>query len=110
MEDLMRKVDRLFAAQLSTATGSATTSSVRVPPGIISYQAVRTGDDTLLTITAFESEEHLQRAQQGAAEIRKSLAEFQVSEIETFAGEVQISRTSEKLLSPVSPGAAGHPT
>jgi hypothetical protein len=79
------------------------TSPVQVPQGILSYQAVRTGDDTLLTITAFESEGHLHRAQQGAAAIRKSLAEFDVVEIETFAGEIQISRASEQLMTTVSP-------
>lgn len=108
MADLMSKVDRMFAAQLSTASAEPT-AAVRVPKGIVSYQAVRTGDDTLLTITTFESEEHLEQAQQGAADIRRSLAEFDVTEIETFAGEVQISRASEHALSPVSPAAAGTP-
>jgi hypothetical protein len=108
MDDLVRRVDRLFAAQLSASTESATASPVRVPTGIMSYQAVRTGDDTLLTITSFKSQEHLQRAQQGAAAIRESLAEFEVEEIETFAGEVQISRASEQSLTPVSPGPRGN--
>lgn len=57
MEDLMAKVGSLYAAQLSSATSSSSAAPVRVPAGILSYQAVRTGDDTLLTITIFASEE-----------------------------------------------------
>ena len=102
MDDLMRKVDRVFASQLSDADDSGA-APVRVPTGIVSYQAVRTDANTLLTITAFETAEHFERAQQGAANIRKSLAEFHVEEIETFAGEVQISRASESLLAYVGP-------
>lgn len=105
MDELMRKVDRVFASQLSDTEDSETAAPVRVPAGIVSYQAVRTGTDTLLTITAFETAEHLERAQQGAANIRQSLAEFQVEEIETFAGEVQISRASERLLAYLGPDA-----
>lgn len=106
MDDLMRRVDRLFAAQLAANASSEVAAPVQVPAGIVSYQAVRTGDDTLLTITSFESAEHLERAQQGAAMIRQALSDFQVEEIETFEGEIQISRASEQALSPVSPEAA----
>lgn len=107
MDDLIRKVDALFARQLSAggrATGSA---PVQVPTGILSYQAVQTGEDTLLTITTFSSERHLQQAQAGAAAIRESLTEFLVEEIETFAGEIRINRTNEQLLTPVGPDEDG---
>ncbi|MCM0673347.1 hypothetical protein NCC78_01190 [Micromonospora phytophila] len=105
MDDLMRKVDQQFAAQLSAGAPSDIGAPVEVPAGIVSYQAVRTGTDTLLTITVFDSEEYLERAQQGAAAIRRSLAEFNVEEIETFTGEVAIHRASEKLLPSVRPSA-----
>lgn len=100
MEDLMAKVDHLFARQLSTATPSD--APVRVPSGILSYQAVVTGDDTLLTITTFASEDHLERAQHGAAAIRASLAEFRVEEIDTASGELRISHVDEQLLTRIS--------
>ncbi|NIK61973.1 hypothetical protein [Kribbella shirazensis] len=103
MDDLMVNVDRLFAAQLSADVPPGAAAPVQVPAGIVSYQAVRTGTDTLLTITAFRSAELLERAQQGAAAIRESLADFEVEEIETFSGEVAISRVSEDLLTPVRP-------
>jgi hypothetical protein len=103
MDDLMRKVDLQFANQLEAMNSASPTEQVQVPPGILGYQAVRTSDDTLLTITVFASTEHLERAQQGAEQIRQSLAEFNVAEIETFFGEVAISRMSEELLEPVRP-------
>jgi hypothetical protein len=101
MDDLMRKVDARFAGQLDAAPG--TDAPVRLPPGILGYQAVRTGDHTLLTITVFASDAHRERAQQGAQDIRRSLAEFDVAEVETFAGDVMISRMAEELLEPVRP-------
>jgi hypothetical protein len=101
MDDLMRKVDARFAGQLDAAPG--TDVPVRLPPGILGYQAVRTGDHTLLTITVFASDAHRERAQRGAQDIRRSLAEFDVAEVETFAGDVMISRMAEELLEPVRP-------
>ncbi|MEQ7129494.1 hypothetical protein ABN034_33895 [Actinopolymorpha sp. B11F2] len=103
MEDLIKRVDALFARQLSGADRSTTSAPVQVPSGILGYQAVQTGEDTLLTITTFSSERHLQKAQEGAAAIRASLTDFLVEEIETFAGEVKINRINEQLLTPVGP-------
>src|SRR5689334_21798872 len=96
MTELMDKVAKQFASQLS---GADPAGPVRIPVGILGYQAVQTGPDTLLTITTFESAEVLERAQQGAAVIRRSLSEFSVEDIETFSGEIQISRISDKLVS-----------
>jgi hypothetical protein len=109
MEDLMAEVDSLYAGQLSAASTSPSDAPVRVPSGILSYQAVATGEDTLLTITTFASEEQLQLAQNGAAAIRASLAEFRVEEIDTSFGEVQISHVNEQLLARISP-AGRRPT
>ncbi|HZU50179.1 MAG TPA: hypothetical protein VFA16_23460 [Mycobacterium sp.] len=104
MDELMHQVQRRFASQLS---GAAVSEPVRVPAGILSYQAIRTGDDTLLTVTVFESADLLQRAQQGAADIRASLAEFSVEEIETYDGEVNVSYVSNTLFhSAATTGAA----
>jgi len=100
MDELMRTVELQFARQIE-AMGGGPADAVQVPPGIISYQAVRTGPDTLLTITVFESEAHLRRAKQGAEAIRLSLAAFHVEEIETFTGEVAISRATDAALEPV---------
>jgi hypothetical protein len=105
MDALMRTVDRQFAAQLS-ADGSPDGTAVRLPEGIVGYQAVRTGENTLLTITAFASAALLERAQQAAADIRRSLAEFHVEEIETFSGKVDINRADAALTTPHHPDDA----
>jgi hypothetical protein len=103
MDELMRAVDTQFAHQIEPLDGAHTAAPVVVPPGIVSYQAVRTGPDTLLTITVFETAAYLERAQQGARDIRQSLAAFEVEEIETFSGEVMIGRAGEAMLEPVRP-------
>jgi hypothetical protein len=103
MDELMRTVDVQFARQIEAMGGGGSAAAVQVPPGILSYQAVRTGPDTLLTITVFESAAHLERAQQGARQIRESLAAFEVEEVDTFSGEVAISRVTSAALDPVRP-------
>ncbi|MBE1583802.1 hypothetical protein ACFPOI_33730 [Nonomuraea angiospora] len=101
IDDLMRKVNRQFANQLSAGGDAASDAPVQVPAGIVSYQAIATGDDTIVTVTVFETEEACRRAEQGVRDIRLSLAEFQVEETHTFTGEVMLSRASEALLTPV---------
>jgi hypothetical protein len=98
MDELMRTVEVQFARQIEAMGGGGSAAAVQVPPGIVSYQAVRTGPDTLLTITVFESAAHLERAQKGAEAIRTSLAAFHVEEIETFSGELAISRVTDAAL------------
>ncbi|MBB6550933.1 hypothetical protein [Nonomuraea rubra] len=102
IDDLMRTVNRQFANQLSAGGGGTSEASVQVPAGIVSYQAIATGDDTIVTVTIFETEEACRRAEQGARDIRLSLAEFQVEETHTFTGEVMLSRASETLLTPIT--------
>ncbi|NJP94798.1 hypothetical protein HCN51_36100 [Nonomuraea sp. FMUSA5-5] len=101
IDDLMSKVNRQFASQLSPEGDAASGAPVQVPAGIVSYQAIAAGDDTIITVTLFETEEACRRAEQGARDIRLSLAEFQVEETHTFTGEVMLSRASEALLTPV---------
>ena len=102
MDDLMHTVDIQFADQLSEASRREATP-VQVPPGIASYQAINTGHGTLMTITVFETEQQCQQAQRASENIRKSLSEFQVEEIETFMGEVMVSRATETVLDSVHP-------
>jgi hypothetical protein len=94
----MEKVKERYVSQLSRADAEDTTD-VQVPNGVLSYQAVQTSDDTLLTITVFESADSLRQAQKGAADIRQSLRDFHVEEIETLAGEVRLSHTSDNFSS-----------
>jgi hypothetical protein len=86
MDDLMHKVDTQFADRLQEQLD------------IIHYQAIDTGDGTIMTVTVFEDEERCWRSESAAARVREGLAEFRVEEIDALAGEVMVSRASEKAL------------
>jgi hypothetical protein len=106
MEDLLTRVQRQFARQLTRDGQTAGAAAPVVPSGILSYQAVQTGEQSLLTITVFESEQHLQRAQVAARDIRESLAGFDVQEVETRSGIVRINVVDQRLLG-ARPAVAG---
>ncbi len=89
MDDLMHKVDTQFADRLQEQLG------------ILHYQAIDTGDGTIMTVTVFEDEDQCRRSEAAAAGVREGLAEFRVEEIDALMGEVMVSRASEKVLDPV---------
>jgi len=86
IDDLMHKVDTQYADRLQEQLD------------ILHYQAIDTGDGTIMTVTLFEDEEAGRRSEAAAARVRESLAEFRVEEIDALAGEVMVSRASEKVL------------
>ena len=86
IDDLMHKVDTQYADRLQEQLG------------ILHYQAIDTGDGTIVTVTVFEDEERFRRSEAAAARVREGLAEFRVEEIDALAGEVMVSRASEKPL------------
>ena len=98
MEELLARVQQQFARQLTRDGQAADAAAPVVPSGILSYQAVQTGDQSLLTITVFESQQHLRRAQAAARDIRESLAEFGVQEVETHSGVIRINVVDQRLL------------
>jgi len=73
MEELLARVQQQFARQLTHDGQTADAAAPVVPSGILSYQAVQTGEQSLLTITVFETQQHLERAQAAARDIRESL-------------------------------------
>src|SRR5829696_5033400 len=85
IDDLMHKVDTQYADRLQEQLD------------ILHYQAIDTGDGTIMTVTVFEDEERFRRSD-AAARVREGLAEFRVEEIDALAGEVMVSRASEKVL------------
>jgi hypothetical protein len=89
IDDLMHKVDTQFADRLQAQLG------------ILHYQAIAPGGETIMTVTVFENEEGYRRSEPAAAGVREALAEFQVEEIDTLAGPVMVSRTNERVLEPV---------
>lgn len=98
MEELLARVQQQFARQLTREGQAAGAAAPVVPSGILGYQAVQTGEQSLATITVFESHQHLQRAQAAARDIRESLAEFDVQEVETHSGVIRISVVDRRLL------------
>jgi hypothetical protein len=86
IDDLMHRVDTQYADRLQGQLG------------ILHYQAIDTGDGTIVTVTVFEDEEGFRRSEAAAAQVREGLAEFRVEEIDALAGEVMVNRASEKVL------------
>lgn len=100
MDDLMDTVATHYAAQFAPGhRWNSSDATVPLPSGILSYQAVRTGPQSLVTITTFESEADLTRAQTAAAAIRHSLGAFDVEEEDTIYGEVDICYLSPAMCS-----------
>ena len=89
MDELMHKVDTQFVDRLQEQLD------------ILHYQAIDTGGGTIMTVTAFEDEDQYRRSEVAAVGVREALAEFEVEEIDALAGEVMVSRASEKVLDPV---------
>src|SRR5215203_5812045 len=89
IDDLMHKVDTQFADRLQEQLG------------ILHYQAIDTGDGTIMTVTVFEDEERCRWSETAAAGVREALSEFQVEEIDALTGEVMVSRATELVFEPV---------
>src|SRR5829696_7365337 len=89
IDDLMHKVDTQFADRVPEEVGA------------VLYMAIDTGDGTAMTVTLFEDEEAGRRSEAAVVRVRESLAEFRVEEIDALAGEVMVSRASEKALSAI---------
>ena len=70
-------------------------------PGFVDYQVVATSDDTIMSMTIFDSEDQCLASNDLAAEfVREHLAPFQVERLDVFGGEVMVSRAAEKVLEP----------
>ena len=89
IDDLMNKVDTQFVDRL------------REQLGILHYQAIDTGDGTIMTVTVFEDEGRYRRSEAESAGVREALAEFQVEQIDALTSEVMVSRACEEVLDPV---------
>ncbi len=89
MDDAMHLADTELADRLAEE------------PGFVDYQAVATGEDTIMSVTIFEDEERCVASNDMAAEfVREHLEAFQVERLEAIGGEVMVSRAAEKVLEP----------
>jgi hypothetical protein len=89
MDDAMHLADTEFADRLAEE------------PGFVDYQVVATGDDMVVSMTIFDSEEQCLVSNDLAADfVREHLGPFQIESLEVFGGEVMVSRAAEKVLEP----------
>src|SRR4051794_8380083 len=86
MSDLMHKVDTQFADRLSKDLG------------LLGYQAIDTGNQGIITVTLFATEEECRKAEKAAEGVRENLSEFQVECTAIYTGDVMVHRGSEKIL------------
>jgi hypothetical protein len=89
IDGLMHRVDRDFAEAI-----------VR-EPGFIAYQAVRTGERTVASITLFREAEQAETSNELAAQwIAEELQDFKIESMGRFGGEVMVSRAIAEILEP----------
>ena len=89
MDDAMHLADTEFADRFAEE------------PGFVDYQVVATDDDAIISMTIFEDEAQCLASNDMAAEfVREHLGEFQVERLDTFGGEVMVSRAAERVLEP----------
>jgi hypothetical protein len=89
MDELMHRVDRDFADALAQE------------PGFIAYQVVASGEDTLMSVSVFRSQEEAERSNEIAAQwVAEDLADFEVQRMGAITGEVMVSRARAEMLEP----------
>lgn len=89
MDDLMHRVDRDFADALAQE------------PGFVAYQVVASGDDTLMSVSIFRSQEEAERSNEIAAQwVAEDLVDFDVQRMGAITGEVMVSRARAEMLEP----------
>ena len=92
VDELMRRVDEIFAARLERM------------PGFVAYQAIdagldRSGEGRVFTITIFDNREAAEGSVDIAAEfVRDELADLEVERIESATGPVSVSRAVSEVL------------
>jgi hypothetical protein len=95
---------RLGAGSLDDAMHLADTEladRIAAEPGFVDYQAIDTGDGTVMSVTIFDDEDGCLRSNDLAAEfVRDHLAAFEVERTDMFSGEVMVSRAADKVLEP----------
>ena len=89
IDDLMHRVDRDFAEAMAQE------------PGFIAYQAVRTGERTVASITVFRDAEQTEASNELAAQwVAEDLQDFEIESMGRFGGEVMVSRAVAEMLEP----------
>ena len=89
IDEAMHLVDRDLADAFAQETG------------FVAYQAARTGERTVASISLFREREQAERSNELAAEwVAESLADFDIERMGMMGGEVMVSRAIADLLEP----------
>jgi hypothetical protein len=89
-DDLLHLVDSDFA------------ETVQEMDGFVEYQVLECGNGEIVTITTFRDRDSAQVSAEMAADwVRDTLGrQFDLERLETFVGEIAISRASDEVLEP----------
>ena len=86
---IMHRVDRDFAQALAQE------------PGFVSYQAIDTGNDMIMTISVFHDRDQAEASNELAAQwVADELSEFSVNRVGVIAGDVMVARAGAAALEP----------
>ena len=89
IDELMHRVDRDFAEAMAQE------------PGFIAYQAIRTGERTVASVTVFHDREQAEASNELAAQwVVEDLRDFEIESMGRFGGEVMVSRAVAEILEP----------
>ena len=89
IDAIMHRVDRDFAEALAQE------------PGFVSYQAVDTGNDMIMTISVFHDRDQAEASNELAAQwVADELSDFSVSRVGVIGGEVMVGRARAEALEP----------
>ena len=70
-------------------------------PGFVGYQAVATGERTVMTISVFRNEEDAELSMEIAAQwVAENLIDYEVERVGAITGEVMVSRAAAEMLVP----------
>src|SRR3954453_22183621 len=92
VDAVMRRVDRDFAEALAQK------------PGFVSYHAIETGNDMVMTISLFHDREQAEASNELAAQwVAAELSDSNVTRVGVIGGEAMFPRASPEILKPAQP-------
>lgn len=95
MDDLMQRVDRGFAEEISRQ------------PGFCSYEALDCGDGEVVTISVFGGAEQAEASRELARRwSEEDLGDFGFTRVEALRGQIMVSRAVEDVLEPAHAGSS----
>ena len=87
MDDLLAKLDEIFIPQITQADG------------FCGYQAIDSGDGTLVTVSCFESLDQAEASTEMAAKfIQDELSDVEMERLGVISGDVRVSVETDAVL------------